>query len=184
MAWSDLQLMRDIIFMLGSQGWEKAIEENDSIEAISRLVQRFTISLQGASANTEEIVGEFIALVQYAIQFISFSTLDYRAVWWKIFHAPTASEWSNVLILAKLLFSLPSSNGKLERVFSQLKTKKRTLLSNDSLDDLLLLLSDQTPLQEFCPDAAIDLWWRSKGGLTNDQEKYIKNTLAVKQTLL
>ena len=33
MAWSDLQLMRDVsvIFMLGTQGWEKAIEEDDSM---------------------------------------------------------------------------------------------------------------------------------------------------------
>ena len=125
MAWSDLQLMRDIIFMLGSQGWEKAIEKDNSMEAISRLVQRFTVPLQGASANTEEIVGEFIALVQYAIQFISISTLDYRAVWWRIFHTPTASEWSNVLILATLLFSLPSSNGKLERVFHSSTSSKQ-----------------------------------------------------------
>ena len=84
MAWSDPQLIRDIIFVL---------------------------------ANTEEIVGEFIALVQYAIQFISISTLDYHAVRWRLFHAPITSEWSNVLILAKILFSVLSSNGKLERVF-------------------------------------------------------------------
>ena len=104
-------------------------------------------------------------LVQYAVQFISVSTLDYRAVWWRIFHAPNASEWSNVLILANLLFSLPASNAKVERVFSQvsiIKTNKRTLLSNNTLGDLLLLSTDQVPLQDFCPDAAVDLWWRSK----------------------
>ena len=109
--------MRDVIFMLGPHSWENAVEEDDSMDAISGLVKKFTVPLQGASVNTEEIVGEFIALVQYAIQFISISTLDYRAVWWRLFHAPTASEWSNVLILAMLLFSLPTSNGKLERVF-------------------------------------------------------------------
>lgn len=43
MAWSDLQLMRDIVFVLGTQGWEKAVEENDSMEAIGRLVERFTV---------------------------------------------------------------------------------------------------------------------------------------------
>ena len=104
-------------------------------------------------------------LVQYAVQFISVSTLDYREVWWRIFHAPNASEWSNALILANLLFSLPASNAKVERVFSQvsiIKTNKRTLLSNDTLGDLLLLSTDQVPLQDFCPDAAVDLWWRSK----------------------
>ena len=81
-------------------------------------------------------------LVQYAVQFISVSTLDYRAVWWPIFHAPNASEWSNALILANLLFFLPASNAKVERVFSQvsiIKTNKRTLPQNDTLGDLLLL---------------------------------------------
>jgi hypothetical protein len=89
------------------------------MEAISKLVERFTVPLQAASANIGEIVGEFEALVHYAIQFISLSTLDYRAAWWRIFHAPTAGEWCNVLLLAKLLFSPPASNGKLERLFSQ-----------------------------------------------------------------
>ena len=84
--------MRDIIFVLGTQGWEKAVEEDDSMDAINRIVERFTVPLQGASANIEVIVPEFVALVQYAVQFISVSTLDYRAVWWRIFHAPNASE--------------------------------------------------------------------------------------------
>ena len=176
MAWSDLQLMRDIIFMLGTQGWEKAVEEDKSVDAIGRLVKRFTVPLQSASANTEEIVGEFVAVMQYAIQFISLSILDYRAVWSRLFHAPTASEWSNILILAKLLFSLPASNGKLERVFSQInviKTSKRTLLSNDSLDDLLLLTSDLIPLHEFCPDAAIDQWWKAKVRRPNQRPRKV-----------
>ena len=153
LKWYDMQLMRDIIFVLGTQGWEKAVEEDDSMDAINRIVEQFTVPLQGASANIE------------AVQFISVSTLDYRAVWWRIFHAPNASEWSNALILAYLLFSLPASNAKVERVFSHvsiIKTNKRILLSNDTLGDLLLLSTDQVPLQDFCPDAAVNLWWRSK----------------------
>ena len=139
MTWSDTQVIRDIIFMLGTLGWEKVVEESLSMDAISRLVARFEIPLLCASANTDEIIGEFEAMLQYAVQYISVSTLDYRCVWWRLFNAPNASEWKNVLSLATLLFSLPASNAKLERVFSQLsviKTDKRTLLSNDTLDDL------------------------------------------------
>ena len=91
--------------------------------------------------------------------------MDYRAVWWRIFNAPSSSEWANSLILVKLLFSLPASIGKLERVFSQLnvlKTNKRTSLSNESLDHLLLLTTDGIPLKHFCTDGSIDLWWRGK----------------------
>ncbi len=103
--------------------------------------------------------------MQYAIQFVTLSTMDYRAVCWRMFNAPAASEWSNVLILVELLFSLPASNGKLERVFSQMnviKTKKRSLLTNESLDDLLLLTIDGVLLKDFCPDQSIDLWWQDK----------------------
>ena len=81
-------------------------------------------------------------MVQYATQFISLSTMEYQSVWWRLFHAPNSSEWSNVLSLATLLFSLPVSNGKVERTFSQvnlLKSTKRTTLNNDTLNDLLVL---------------------------------------------
>ena len=164
--------------MLATHGWEKAVEEKDSMEAISRLVERFTVPLQGVSANIGEIAMEFEAVVQYAIQFISLSTLDYRAVWWRIFHSPNAAEWSNILLLIELLFSLPASNGKLERVFSQvnlLKTNRCTLLSNDSLDDLLTLNSDPIPLEMFSPDSAIDLWWKAKVRRPNQCKRKVYN---------
>ena len=82
------------------------------MDAVSHLVTRFEIPLQGATANTDEIVSEFAAMVQYALQFISVATLDYRAVWWRLYYTPNASEWTNVLTLATLLFSLPASNAK------------------------------------------------------------------------
>ena len=80
----------------------------------------------------------------------------YRAVWWRIFHAPDSSQWKNILTLVELLFSLPVSNGKLERVFSQMnvvKTNKRSLLTNESLDDLLVISTDSVPLKHFNPMA-------------------------------
>ena len=43
-----------------------------------------------------------------------------------------------------------------------IKTDKRTLLTNESLDDLFLLTTTNVPLKEFCPDNAIDIWWKDK----------------------
>ena len=129
------------------------------------LWKKFSIPLQGAQANCDKIKEEMQPLLQYAVHFISLSMLDYRAVWWRLFNAPSSSEWSNALILVELLLSLPASNGKLEQVFSQLnviKTNKRTSLTNESLDDLLLLSSDCVPLKDFNPDNAIDLWWKDR----------------------
>ena len=118
------------------------MEEDISLESVDRLVTRFTVPLEGAQANCGKIKEEMKSLLQYAVHFISLSTLDNRAVWWRIFNAPSSSEWTNALILVELLLSLPASSGKLERVFSQLnviQTKKRTSLSNESLEYLLLL---------------------------------------------
>ena len=181
MAWSDQEVIRDIISVLATQGWEKILEDEAPLNCVDRLVERFATPLLGAQADVSQIREEFTSLMQYAVQFISLATMDYRAVWWRIFHAPTAYEWSNALILIQLLFSLPTSNGKLERVFSQMnviKTNKRSLLSNESLDDLLLLSIDGPPLKDFCPDAAIDLWWkeRVRRPHQNPRKKYRKHS--------
>ena len=161
LSWSSLQQLRDIVFVLATQGWQKAVDENDSLEAIDRLVQQFSIPLESAGADKGEIHSDFEAVLQYATMYISLCTFDYRAVWWRLFHAPCASEWVNILILAELLLSLPASNGNLERVFSQLnviKSNKRTLLANDTLDDLLMVSTMNSLLKDFNPNKAIDLW--------------------------
>ena len=119
---SDLQLMRDIIVILSSHGWEKLIDEHNDMAAIDRLVERFASPLEGTQADTDVMKSEFTDMIGYAVEFISLSALDYHSVWWRLFHALNSADWSNLLVLAELLFSLPASNGKLERVFSVLGT--------------------------------------------------------------
>ncbi len=174
LGWSDLNLIKDIITVLATQGWQKIVdmeEDTDSATdnpgwvAVENLVTRFKTPLEGADTDIDSVLPEFKTMVDYGVQFFSLSTLDYRSVWWRLFHCPTSSEWANCFSLVELLFSLPVSNGKVERVFSQLKTiktEKRSLLSNALLDDLLQLNSDVTPLQEFNPDDSIDTWWKAK----------------------
>ena len=41
LAWSDLQFLRDIIFVLATQGWQKLLDESDPLEALDRLVEHF-----------------------------------------------------------------------------------------------------------------------------------------------
>ena len=51
-----------------------------------------------------------------------------------------AKGWTNVLAIIELLFCLPMANGRLERVFLQLKLIKndrQTCLKEDTLDWLL-----------------------------------------------
>ena len=64
LSWSDTQQLHDIIIVLASQGWQKAVEE-DSLEAINRLVEQFSIPLVSAGADIRAIHGEFQELLQY-----------------------------------------------------------------------------------------------------------------------
>ena len=179
LEWSDLELMRDIIVVLNTQGWEKLLEENNPLDEVLRLVVRFKVPLQGAEAVTDDIHREFTEMMDYAVSFISLSTLEYRSVWWRLFNAPSKSDWRSALLLVELLFSLPASNGTVERVFSMsnvIKTDKRSLLSEESFDDLLLLNSSKIPLTSFVADQAIDLWWSDKTRRPNQnpRKKYKK----------
>ena len=174
LAWSDLQQIRDVIYVLATQGWEKALAEGsdnsavescDPMEAVNRLGERFQIPLESAGVELDQHKAEFLEMVFYANQFISISTTDYQSVWWRLYHAPDASSWSNILQLARLLFTLPVFNGKLERFFSTLKllkVDKRSSLGNELLDDLLTLNTDRVPLKDFNPDKSISLWWSDK----------------------
>ena len=48
-AWTELQLLRDIIFILASEGWQKAIDEKDDLKAVDRVMEKFKIPLQAAN---------------------------------------------------------------------------------------------------------------------------------------
>ena len=138
--------MRDIIFMLSSHGWEKLIEEENDMSAIDRLVKRFAAPLEGAQADTDVIKTEFSDMIAHTVQYRAVSSLDYHSVRWRLFHASNL----NVLVLNELLFSLPASNEQLEWVFSLLSTvkvDKQSHLTNESLDDLLLLKATKLHLQ-------------------------------------
>ncbi len=82
MAWSDQQVIRDIISVLATQGWEKQLEEETPLDSLDRLVERFATPLQGALADQRQplrprkikiskIREELESILQYAVQFIS-----------------------------------------------------------------------------------------------------------------
>jgi hypothetical protein len=94
LEWSDMDLFRDIIVMLATQGWQKLVEQSTLVStqsnteeenmlcAVDRLVQHFKIPLESVGVDTTEIRSEFEALIGYAAQFMSLSTMDYQSVWW------------------------------------------------------------------------------------------------------
>ena len=92
MEFSDHQVMRDIISILATQGWEKKAEDGISLEFVDRLVAKFMISLEDAQADISKVEDEFYSLLQYIIYFVSLATLYYGAVWWRLFKVPSSSE--------------------------------------------------------------------------------------------
>ena len=44
-----------IIFVLATQGWQKALDENRSLKDVDHLVEQFRIPLEVAGAQVEEI---------------------------------------------------------------------------------------------------------------------------------
>ena len=168
--------------MLSTCGWQKIVCDledfnnqggTNPLSPLTHLVEHFEVPLQGADAQTSEILPEFESMITYANQFISLSTMSYQSVWWCLSNAPTASEWSNVLLLAELLFSLPSSNGKLERLFSTFNVINgtRSSLSNNTVKDLITINSDCLPLHSFNADRSIELWWKAKTRRVNQQPR-------------
>ena len=91
MEWSDQQLMRDIICVLATQGWEKIVE-NLPLDSVERIVENFSIPLHRAQANCDK--KKCSPFYSMPFTFVSLSTLDYRAVWWRLFDAPSSSELS------------------------------------------------------------------------------------------
>ena len=100
-------MLRDIILVLATQGLQKLLDEDDTLDSIDKLVENFSYPLTKAGICIERIHNEFENMLQYGCRYIALSTLEYHAVWWRLFHTPVASEWFNALTLVQLLFSLP-----------------------------------------------------------------------------
>ena len=77
-----------------------------------------------------------------------------------------------MLAIIELLFCLPMANGRLERVFSQLKLIKndrRTCLKEDTLDQLVRINVEGPPLSNWDASGAFELWMKVKVRRVNQQ---------------
>ena len=79
LAWSDLELVRDVIFCFETQGWQKLLDEQsasedqdsdplDSLELIVRLGERFRVPLENAGVVIGKLTEEFLEMVLHATQ--------------------------------------------------------------------------------------------------------------------
>ena len=116
-------------------------------------------------------------MVDYGRKYLNLVQEDCKVLWWKLFNAVDAKQWSNILSVVEFLFCLPMSNGHLERVFSQLKlfkVNRRTCLGEDTLDRLIRIHVEGPPLSQWDASGALNLWLNDKMRRVNRKDTQSK----------
>ena len=91
-------------------------------------------------------------LVEYAKKALSLAGVSYLVTWHKIFMAPRSKCWRDKLLIIRLLFTVPLSIAKLERMFSKLKCVKANFhcsLSVKCLGNILKIKEEGSSWQTF-----------------------------------
>ena len=168
LEWSDVQLLRSALAFLDTQSWccSQADSDEDDManikSAVEYLVSHFREPLEEAGVSLASIQDEIEDAVDYARTYLRIGTESYQKIWYRLHIATDVEKWRNVLAVSELVFSLPFSNGQVERIFSMMKmikTDKRTSMHTSTLSDLLEIQVEGPPLASFSPARAVELWW-------------------------
>lgn len=159
----ETELLTDAVTLLATNGWEQSQSTSFGYVVLDAICQRFQIPLSNAYVDCSVVQVERDDMVDYGRRYLNLVQEDYWIIWWKIFNAVAAKQWSNVLAIIELLFCLPLSYGHLERVFSQLKlirSDRRTCFGEDTLDHPIRINVEapSLPLFEWDASGALDLW--------------------------
>ena len=142
-------------------GWDKGQDGSFAYSSLDYLTERFLVPLQKRNVNSSQKKEEWDDMTDYARRYINLVD-SYRVIW--CFSYTESGNWTNILALVALLFCLPASNGKVERIFSRLKNIKsmrRSSLGEEKLDDLLRIAKGPDTSQ-WKPASALKLWWDDK----------------------
>ena len=178
LEWSDVRMLRTILVFLDTKSWlslassevngSDTEEKEDDLalteiqEAVEYLTSHFREPLEAKGVTLESIQDEVEEIVFYARKYLNIGTECYQKIWYKLYTSPDVRKWPNLIHLSELLFSLPFSNGHVERMFSALKivkTNRRTKLKTSTLSDLLDVKEEGPPLRDFNADKAVSMWW-------------------------
>ena len=144
-------IFSNIVTILNCQGWNSR-DEDFADKGIEALYTRFIEppSNAGVTSLLPDIISQWHTMVAYAVQFLNVSENPYRVTWRKLFTTPRKAEWEEILTLIRLLFTIPISNAKLERLFPKLKrikTNLRCSLGNVRVENLLRILEEGPSLE-------------------------------------
>ena len=177
LEWSDIHLLRSILLILDTQSWQNLesedltdateLDEDDTLveikEAVGSILEFFRVPLEACKVDLSSILDETEDAVFYARRYLNIKKESYKKIWFLLHNVPDATRWPNLLLICELLFSLPFSTAKVERLFSMLKvikTEKRTNLNISSMNDVMEINTEGPSLSTFTADPAIELWWK------------------------
>ena len=117
--------------------------------------------MSGFNGSISSLLQQWHLLFEYVLTYFSPGVNSYHILWHKIFESSKRKEWSLVLYVVELLFVLPVSNAKVERLVSfmnRIKTDSQNLLKQEHLSNLLKICMEGPDLQDFNPIPAMQLW--------------------------
>ena len=128
---------------------------------MARLVTWFRPVLESGGCRVEPVPKEWVSLkVMVKTQF---QDMAYSRLWSTMLtKEPYKSDYKNVLHLVELLLVLPISSAQCERAFSsqnRIKSAKRSCLETETTEDLIGTSSEGSPIAEFVPSQAVELWF-------------------------
>ena len=181
-----IELLTHAMTILAPNGWEKTKDASFAYEALDSIASRFRVPLEKSNVDCSLLQEEWDDMVDYAKRYLNLVQEEHQVLWWKLFNAVDAVKWKNILAVVELLFCLPMSNGRVERLFSLLKiikTEKRACLGDDRLHSLMQIASDSPPLSKWDASNAVKLWWGDKKRRqVQDSRAPVSSTSAEKST--
>ena len=164
--------------VLNCKVWSRAYSISNEIdETILKVYDEFQDALKqhGFSSSGPDVLDECLDLVDYTVKFLAPSSQSYRITWYKLFHLSIGSNhWNNILLLIRLLFCLPVSNAIVKTFFGsrkRVKTVKRAAIGQKTMEDILTIMAEGPPLEEYDATSAVLSWYSSKSRRSNQKEK-------------
>ena len=166
--------------VLNCEGWEKKDEDGEedlgfADDIIAELYNHFKepLSKAGLNGTLNDLLDQWHDLLNYTIRYLD-PTITRRV------------QWSMVLILVELLFCIPISNAKVERLFSlmnRVKTDCRASLGESSLNHLIRIRMEGPAFQDYDSTPAIQSWLSSAARRPNQKaRKQYKSRDSVKKS--
>lgn len=149
-------------------GWEQSSEDGEedvgfADNCLIELYERFKVPLSnaGVDGSVHDLLEQWHCLLGYTKRYLDPSRTPYLSVWKRIFDSDRRNDWHMVLLLVELLFSIPISNAKVERLFSlmnRVKTDSRAALGEDTVDSLTRIRMEGPKLENYDRTLTIQLW--------------------------